>query len=86
MQQEVTVGAGAAAADWDLKLLPAQEDLRDRDAGSSPAAGRGDSGSPASGGSRETGSQRESSSGAHQHRDRVSAHGSERGACSEREQ
>ncbi len=24
-QQEVTVGAGAAAADWDLKLLPAQE-------------------------------------------------------------
>jgi len=25
MQQEVTVGAGAAAADWDLKLLPAQE-------------------------------------------------------------
>jgi len=25
LQQEVTVGAGAAAADWDLKLLPAQE-------------------------------------------------------------
>ena len=25
MQQEVTVGAGAAAPDWDLKLLPAQE-------------------------------------------------------------
>ena len=25
VQQEVTVGAGAAAADWDLKLLPAQE-------------------------------------------------------------
>jgi len=24
-QQDVTVGAGAAAADWDLKLLPAQE-------------------------------------------------------------
>jgi len=25
MQQEVTVGAGAAAADWDLKLLPADQ-------------------------------------------------------------
>ena len=25
VQQEVTVGAGAAASDWDLKLLPAQE-------------------------------------------------------------
>ena len=25
MQQEVTVAAGAAAADWDMKLLPAQE-------------------------------------------------------------
>ena len=25
LQQDVTVGAGAAAADWDLKLLPAQE-------------------------------------------------------------
>ena len=51
MQQEVTVAAGAAASDWDLKLLPARPDLRDRDAGS-PAAGRGDSG--AGGGRRET--------------------------------
>ncbi len=78
MQQDVTVGAGAAAPDFDMKLLPAQE----ISAIVTPAPRlqvAADSG--ASGGSLETGSQREGrASRAHQYCHRVSAHGSERRA------
>ena len=78
MQQEVTVGAGAAAADWDLKLLPAQQ----ISAIVTPAPRLQVAETPAPAAAPvETGSQREGcASRAHQHRHGISAHGPERSA------
>ena len=89
LQQEVTVGAGAPAADFDLKLLPAQEisaivtpappGFRSRRLRLGYVYG-------SDSGSRETGSQQQSSSCADEYCDGVSAHGPERGTRPECEQ
>ena len=77
MQQEVTVGAGAASADWDLKLLPAQE----ISAIVTPAPPRLQVAERSGSDSRETNSQgKGTASGADQYRHSVPAHGLERSA------
>ena len=88
MQQEVTVGAGAAAADWDLKLLPPDQISAivtpappRLQVAETPAITPAPAAAPA-----KAGSQRQSRSGAHEHCDGVSAHGPERGVRTECEQ